>query len=630
MGEIVTDKFAQIENLTVKGHECLQDGDLNTSYSRYKEALGLAEEIHDGFVLRTCLFNIGACCVARNEPHKGLQYLVRAIPAERNFDGVLNFSDLNYNMGIAYDLLSNPYEAKGCYQTALNGYRAFQVGHGGRDLSQTGGHIGCSWLTKVAVDVLQEAERVFHKLKDYKQELLAVSSRATLLAELQDDMCQSLLTDLVHKVDSLDEDITKAKVYSDIGLLYASFAQHDSAAKYFENSLQLLQSIGLGDHKLVASVNQNLGAVYNQIGEYMKSIGYHEKAIDLYGVLLLRYAQGHSFSNLGFAYGQLGEFGKSKENFNHALQAAKDSQDYKGQWQAYEGLSAINFHQKNYEKAVDLLKTALTIVPYSGVEDNENVHERIVQKLSNALEAQLLHKHVNNDHDEIVGDPPRLQQKELKMKEKNILNVDVHPIKGHQGSEKIALSDQIFSKSEPLKDTNGYRKNYNENMRDNSELLSNGNANQSSTKVGHVRPREKNHKFIARGLHVDETFSGNEHLDASTSPFDAISSYSGHSSSILEHASDADDGAQKVSQHEIPAGSMSLQKEKKNKLNNTYEQPQDIINAINSEGQHLHNCPPGPRDSVLASMSKKVDKKQETILQTKNTKKTKSTVCVIQ
>lgn len=458
-----------------------------------------------------------------------------------------------------------------------------------------------------------------------------------------------------------------AKVYSDIGLLYASFAQHDSAAKYFENSLQLLQSIGLGDHKLVASVYQNLGAVYNQIGEYMKSIGYHEKAIDLYGiylrsqfelicwetardltfvlyklifsfnhlctfigVLLLRYAQGHSFSNLGFAYGQLGEFGKSKENFNHALQAAKDSQDYKGQWQAYEGLSAINFHQKNYEKAVDLLKTALTIVPYSGVEDNENVHERIVQKLSNALEAQLLHKHVNNDHDEIVGDPPRLQQKELKMKEKNILNVDVHPIKGHQGSEKIALSDQIFSKSEPLKDTNGYRKNYNENMRDNSELLSNGNANQSSTKLGHVRPREKNHKFIARGLHVDETFSGNEHLDASTSPFDAISSYSGHSSSILEHASDADDGAQKVSQHEIPAGSMSLQKEKKNKLNNTYEQPQDIINAINSEGQHLHNCLPGPRDSVLASMSKKVDKKQETILQTKNTKKTKSTVCVIQ
>lgn len=210
MGEIVTDKFAQIENLTIKGHECLQDGDLNTSYSRYKEALGLAEEIHDGFVLRTCLFNIGACCVARNEPHKGLQYLVRAIPAERNCDGVLNFSDLNYNMGIAYDLLSNPYEAKGCYQTALNGYRELsKLDMVGETCLKLGGTLAAVGSQRVAVDVLQEAERVFHKLKDNKQELLAVSSRATLLAELQDDICQSLLTDLVHKVDSLDEDITK-------------------------------------------------------------------------------------------------------------------------------------------------------------------------------------------------------------------------------------------------------------------------------------------------------------------------------------------------------------------------------------------------------------------------------------
>ncbi len=48
-------------------------------------------------------------------------------------------------------------------------------------------------------------------------------------------------------------------------------------------SLSLLQLMGQRDKKLQASVYQNLGAVHNQLGQYIKAIVYHDKAIELYG-----------------------------------------------------------------------------------------------------------------------------------------------------------------------------------------------------------------------------------------------------------------------------------------------------------------------------------------------------------
>lgn len=65
--------------------------------------------------------------------------------------------------------------------------------------------------------------------------------------------------------------------------MYTSTGLYDNAAECLGKSFSLIKSTE-GDQKLEASVCQNLGAVHNQLGSYMKASVYHEKAIELYGM----------------------------------------------------------------------------------------------------------------------------------------------------------------------------------------------------------------------------------------------------------------------------------------------------------------------------------------------------------
>lgn len=352
--------------------------------------------------------------------------------------------------------------------------------------------------------------------------------------------------------------------------MYTSTGQYVKAAEYLDKSLKLIQAATKGDQKLEACVFQNLGAVHNQLGSFVKANIYHEKAIELYGLLGMRYAQGQSFSNLGFAFGQLGELEKSGQYFMHALQAAKDCQDFRGQWQANEGLSAVYFQQKDYEKAVNCLKAALAILPQGHVND-QAIHERIVAKLSNALENQLGN-----------SKPSEIPYKTAVMREKfaaPAVNVD-----------------------------------------------------ESSPKIGHIRPREKNHKLIARGLALAEHASDVEDDNLSDSTFDSISSYSGSSLSI-----DQEQQASKQKNTELnvnnPGPSRLTPPVKKDPLNNTYEEPLDIIQVLESGRLRLHDLPRGPRDKVLASMndsSKQEHGQEKTKVVPSSNDNAKSRTCVVQ
>lgn len=65
--------------------------------------------------------------------------------------------------------------------------------------------------------------------------------------------------------------------------MYTSSGCFDVASEYLDKSLSLIQSVGQQDKKLQASVYQNLGAVHNQLRQFVKAVSYHEKAIELYG-----------------------------------------------------------------------------------------------------------------------------------------------------------------------------------------------------------------------------------------------------------------------------------------------------------------------------------------------------------
>lgn len=163
------------------------------------------------------------------------------------------------------------------------------------------------------------------------------------------------------------------------------------------------------------------------------------------GELSNRAAQGQAFCNMGFAQSQLGEFNKARDSFTHAVQAAKDSNDKRGLWQAYEGLAAVSFLVQDYDKAVEYYKLALSVLSTAGEVEIEH-NNRIVSKLANALECQLV-----------------LTKK---------INGRLPPLRGNSVKSNATVTKERVGKSK---------------------------------RVGKTRSRQEHHQLIARGIDGDQT-----------------------------------------------------------------------------------------------------------------------------
>jgi len=95
-------------------------------------------------------------------------------------------------------------------------------------------------------------------------------------------------------------------------------------------------------------------------------------------------AEGQTACNMGFAYSQLHKFDQAINKFQLAIQTSKDTNDLCSHWQANEGLAAVYFLKRNYKKAVEHYKIALSSLTSSGAITAEH-NERIVNKLADAM-----------------------------------------------------------------------------------------------------------------------------------------------------------------------------------------------------------------------------------------------------
>ena len=74
------------------------------------------------------------------------------------------------------------------------------------------------------------------------------------------------------------------RLYNELGLTYTQCHEFAKAAMCFE--LALPSSRGpKAERKQEAVITQNLGAVYNSLGDYQRALQFHQKAAALHGML---------------------------------------------------------------------------------------------------------------------------------------------------------------------------------------------------------------------------------------------------------------------------------------------------------------------------------------------------------
>ncbi|KAJ8005446.1 hypothetical protein DPEC_G00146730 [Dallia pectoralis] len=425
----VTELHIDIEDLTASGHNALKSGDCEKALICFKKAFKAAIKLKETNVQRACAFNLGAAYVEAGKAQKGLDFLQRAQPGERS-DRV---ADLQYNLAVAHETLGNHHRAAGHYFQAAQLYRSQDNGDNEGDACVKMSH--CHLLLKdwtQAAESLQRAGECYRVAGKMDSAATAFKDAGSYMLQSNDftmDDIITVLTDSLELCNQIKEPKSLGKLYNDLGLSFSQLRLFQEAAMCYERALALVST----KPSRQAVILQNLGAVHNTLSQYRQALDYHRKAASLHGSLGCRRAQGRCFANLAIALSQLGEHEEAAENYLHALQAFRDTEDYNGQCQACEGLGEARFKLRDVEKATLYYKQALGLL--SKCMDSSNlVQERLVNKLSECLQHKLSLTvpgrpqrgagHFRHTQNEIRQGPPRRKDLQNENEEKNRPRLD--------------------------------------------------------------------------------------------------------------------------------------------------------------------------------------------------------------
>ena len=156
-----------------------------------------------------------------------------------------------------------------------------------------------------------------------------------------------------------------ATSYNNIGSVYDSLGEYVKALEYYEKSLDISLEIYGESHSDVAISYNNIGGVYNSLGEYVKALECHEKSLD---IKLEVYGESHpdvaiSYNNIGLVYASLGEYAKALEysgkSLDISLEIYGESHPYVAA--SYNNIGSVYKGLGEYAKALEYHEKSLTI-----------------------------------------------------------------------------------------------------------------------------------------------------------------------------------------------------------------------------------------------------------------------------
>ena len=112
-----------------------------------------------------------------------------------------------------------------------------------------------------------------------------------------------------------------AESYNNLGGVYQDLGQYNKAKEYHEKALIIKKEIFREEHNQVAASYNNLGSVYQALGQYNEAREYHEKAL-IIRKNIFREEHDHvgtSYNNLGNVYYALGQYNEAKKFLEKAL-----------------------------------------------------------------------------------------------------------------------------------------------------------------------------------------------------------------------------------------------------------------------------------------------------------------------
>ena len=172
------------------------------------------------------------------------------------------------------------------------------------------------------------------------------------------------LTSIRERLYGLEHPSTAAS-YNNIGFVYNLLGDYDKALEYYSKALAIREKVLGREHPSTATSYNNIGSVYDSIGDYDKALEYYSKALAICEKVL---GTEHpntatSYNNIGFVYNHLGDYDKALEYYSKALLVREKlyGEVHKETAKSYKNIGNVYEKQGNYIKALEFYSKALTI-----------------------------------------------------------------------------------------------------------------------------------------------------------------------------------------------------------------------------------------------------------------------------
>lgn len=148
--------------------------------------------------------------------------------------------------------------------------------------------------------------------------------------------------------DYKGEEIT----FNNIGVVYDRLGEYPKA-------LAIIRAIG--DHSGEAATLKNIGGVYNSLGQYAKALDYYQQALSIYRALGDRSGEAATLTDIGTVYENQGEYSKALAYYQQALPIHREVANRPGEGKVLNKIGGVYDSLGEYSKAIDYYQQSLEI-----------------------------------------------------------------------------------------------------------------------------------------------------------------------------------------------------------------------------------------------------------------------------
>ena len=148
--------------------------------------------------------------------------------------------------------------------------------------------------------------------------------------------------------------------YGSLGLLSIAKGEKLEASKlYFEKAKSLFKEIN--DKEKEARIQNNIGLLYDQAGDYKKALEYYLDALKLYKEAGFKTGIGEATNNVGVIYDILDEFDLSIKYYQESIEIARELGDSLGLTMSMINIGYVEIRRNNIEKGLKIINEVIEI-----------------------------------------------------------------------------------------------------------------------------------------------------------------------------------------------------------------------------------------------------------------------------